>query len=294
MMKKLRTIGMLALAGSLLTFAACDRETAEDKQNFTAAEDYAIMETEFSGAFEVSDDVNQTDGKIKKGSSTILPNGAVLTFQDSTFADLDGIEYSVDFGPMGITDPKGLVCQDGRYRAGVLHVTVSKRYFEIGTKVEVWADPADNYWSGDGTNMMKISGLLSVERTGVDALKIVVSNGRASDNNGIREFFGNKTIIKTVGNSTPGIMDDEYTVTGNGGGKTRASNVFTWKIDSNNPLVKKMEPGCARTFIKGVIEVKDASATSALKIDFDPYETAACDRLARAIIGKKELIFTVK
>ena len=285
---------MMAVAVAILAFGACAKKTSEDKQNITAAEDYAIMETEFSGAFEVSDDVNQTDGKIKKGGSTILPNGAILEFQDSSFTDGDGIEYSVDFGALGTSAPLGIVCQDGRYRAGKLHVKVSERYGVVGTKVEVTAADVDNYYSGDGTNMLRISGKLAIERKTINSLDIVVTDGKAKDVSGTREFHGQKTITKTAGNGTLGIMDDEYTVRGSGGGKTKAANVFTWAIDVNNPLVKKMEIGCAKTFIKGVIEVKDASATSALKIDFDPYGTAACDRVARATIGKKEFIFTVK
>jgi hypothetical protein len=290
-MKKLRSLSLIALAVALLAFGACAKKTSEDKQNITAAEDFAIMETEFSGAFEVSDDVNQTDGKIKKGSSTILPNGAVLTFKDSLFSDSTGIEYTVDFGPLA---PMGLLCKDGRYRSGVLHVKVSDRYGVVGTKVEVWANEVDQYHSGDGTNMYEISGLLAIERTAVESLKIEVTDGMASLNGEVREFHGLKTIKRTLGNSTLGIIDDEYEVTGSGGGKTRAGNVFTWNIEAGNPLVKKMELGCAKTFVKGVIEVKDVSATSALKIDFDPYGNAACDRIARATIGKKEFIFTVK
>lgn len=268
----------------------------ENADNITSASDFASAETEFGGAFDITDDINQSDGKIKKGSSTVLPGGAVFTWIDSSYTDGDGIEYTLDFGDLGSSAPHGLLCGDGKYRAGKLRVTVSQPYLQIGTEVVVTASESLNgnkYFSGDGVNMFEIEGVLSVTRTAAEEVTVNVTGGKISDGNGKNaSFHGIRYIKRTAGGGTPGIWGDIYEVTGNGGGTNSDGDDYTWTI--TEALVKKMQIGCAKTFVKGVIEVKNVNSSSSLIVDFDPYNNEACDKTAKAIIGKKEIIFTVK
>lgn len=292
----MKKVKILLLAGTAILMAvginAC-QATKDAKDNITSAQDFSSSETEFAGAFDVTDDINQSDGKIKKGGSTILPSGAIFTWIDSTFADGDGIEYDLDFGTLGSSVPKGMLCGDGKYRAGKLHVAVTDRYMNVGAKATISTASADEFYSGDGTNMFKIEGSIAVTRTAAEQLDVVVTGGKVTDGDGkTAEFNGNKTIKRTSGSGTPGMWGDVYEVTGNGGGKNREGDSYTWNI--TKALVKKMEVGCAKTFVAGIIEIKNTSANTSLKIDFDPYNNQACDRVGKAIIGGKEIIFTVK
>ncbi|MBS3913849.1 MAG: hypothetical protein KG003_14225 [Bacteroidetes bacterium] len=295
-MKMWKLTGMAALAILTITGVQSCKKSADanmDAENITSAQDFATSETEFAGAFDISDDINQSDGKIKKGASTILPSGAVFTWIDTSFIDGDGIEYSVDFGPLKTTTPKGLLCGDGKYRAGILHVTVSARYLNIGTVVAVTAADADKYYSGDGVNMFQLQGTMAITRTGAEEITVVIQNGKVTDMNNLTATFqGTKVIKRIAGGSTPGILGDQYEVTGSGSGVNREGDNYTWQITT--PLLKRIEAGCARTFVKGIIEIKNISANRSLKVDFDPFGNGACDRTAKAIIGTREIIFTVR
>ncbi|MFN5250563.1 MAG: hypothetical protein ACK5DE_05910 [Bacteroidota bacterium] len=301
-MKKFKYLLFIpAVAALVAGVQSCKLDTAGVKDNITSAQDFSTAETEFAGAFDVADDINQSDGKIKKGASTILPSGAVLDFVDSTFTDGDGIEYTLDFGPVGGSFPYGILCGDGKYRAGKLRISVSKPYAQIGTSVTLTASESSNgefYYSGDGTNMFRIEGVISYTRTADQELTIAITDGKVykeldkTAGSTHAAFRGNKVIKRTKGSGTPGMLGDEYEVTGSGSGTNIDGEDYTWSIDV--PLLKKIELGCAKTFVVGVLTIQNLSASSSLKVDFDPYKNGACDKVAKAIIGSREIIFTVK
>lgn len=282
---------MLLLAGGAL-FQGCT--AAKDaKENIQAAEDFSSSENALASAFDVSDDVASTDNRSKKGGSTILPSGAVLNWIDTSFTDGDPVEFNIDFGSLGATPSYGTLCGDGKYRAGVVHITLTKRYTEVGAKLTVKAEDADNYYVGDGTNMFKLTGTLDVERTAQESVTLTTTSCTIKDLlSQTRTFSGTKTITRTAGSSTPGIWGDEYTITGNGSGTTKNGDSYTWNITT--PLLKKLQTGCAKTFTVGVIEIKNTSANQSLKLDFDPFQNGACDKTARAIIGNWHKDFEVQ
>lgn len=295
-MKKIKIVVFAAIVSTGLVFFEACKVVSENSENITSASDFATAETEFGGAFDITDDINQSDGKIKKGSSTVLPGGAVFTWIDSSYTDGNGIEYMLDFGPLGATAPRGLLCGDGKYRAGKLRVSVSKPYLQVGTEVKVTASAANNgdsYFSGDGANMYEIEGVLTVTRTGAEEVTVDVTGGTIkSDDDKSASFKGTRYIKRTAGSGTPGIWGDEYEVTGSGSGTNTQGDDYTWEITT--PLVKRFQVGCAKTFVIGVIEIKNVGNSTSLIVDFDPFNNGACDKTAKAIIGKKEVIFTVK
>lgn len=290
-----------AALGLALMVNSC-KSVQDTKDNIASAQDFATAETEFAGAFDITDDLNESDGKIKKGASTVLPGGVILSWVDSSFTDGNGIEYVLDFGSVGTSAPYGLLCGDGKYRAGKLRVKVSNRYLLVGSVVQIIASDAENgtpYYSGDALNMFKLEGKITVTRTADQQLTVGVEGGKVAKDitaGGVTgtfaSFQGNKVITRTKGTGTPGIWGDEYEVTGNGSGTNTEGDDYTWKITT--PLVKKMELGCAKTFVKGVIEIQNTTANSSIKVDFDPYSNGACDKVVKAIIGGKEYTFTVK
>ena len=294
-MKTFLRTGVAVLALAVLGFAGCKKAVEEAKDTVVSAEDNVFAETAMASAFDVIDDVGTTDGKVMKSGSTILPGGAILNFTDSTYSDGDGVEFNVDFGNYDANAAmKGLLCPDGRYRAGKIFISVSDHYLNVGTILTAtFNDDASAYYCGNGLSMTKVTGELKVTRSAQNQVKIVVSNGKAVYEQGTVEFHSDRTVTRTVGQGQPGSMGDEYEITGSGGGKNRDGEEYTTSITEK--LVKKIQDGCADTFIKGKIELTNTSSGAVLKIDFDPGNNAACDKTVQVTLpnGLKKSV-TVK
>lgn len=286
-MKKLRVLSVLTLVSCMFLFS-CKKETLE---TITSAEDNSTAESEFSSAFDLGDDVATNEGRLKKGGSTILPSGAILTITDSLFSDGDGKEFTVDFGPLGSGIPHGMLCGDGRYRAGKVHFSLSGPYLNVGSILTITIDESDNFYGGNGAEMTKISGTKVITRTQTNQYTVVVSNGKAVNDKGTVTWASNRTVTRTY-DAGPGLLGDVFEVTGSASGTNRNGDDFTVTIDV--PLKKKIQVGCANTFIKGKLTLKNTDTGKSILIDYDPYNNEACDRTAKATINGKDYYFTVR
>jgi len=285
-MKKIAFCGILALCSLILLsgLSSCSK-FKEDRDNITSAEDFAASETEAAGLFDMSDDENENNLQ-----ATIVPAGAAFKWIDSTSTIK---VYELDFGPLGSTVPKGKLCGDGRYRAGKVRISFSTPYKAVGAVATVTTTSTDAFYSGDGNSMTQIITDIAIKRTAnyafeitVNSSELIFSDGKTATHKGVRN------VIKISGQTTPGIWGDEYEVTGSGSGVNREGDAYTWNVTT--PLLKRLQTGCARTFVKGVISVKNTDAGRSLDVDFDPYNNAACDRTAKAIIGNRSIMFTVR
>ena len=275
----------------LLFLFACNKEKKTTVDSVISAKDHSTIESEFSSIFDVAEDFNSNDRRVRSGQ-TILPSSAVVTFQDSSFFDGDGIECAIDFGPLKTTSPKGVLCLDGRYRAGVLHLKMNKRYFQDSFECVIWSEESDAYYAGnDGFNMSSISGTMTVLKLNLSTFKITVSNAKLSNENGKITWQSIRIIDKKVDNSA-GILGDEYSISGNASGVNRKGEPF--EVNIKEPLYKKIQMGCARTFTQGVLELINVSSQEKILLDYDPYNNNACDLIAKATIRSKEFIFTVR
>lgn len=289
MKNMLKTSFLILVAGSLTWLAACEK-IRETKQTISSAEDFANSESEFTAAFDVSDDLNSTDFKLRSSHAGILPSGAIFTWLDSSFTDGNGVAYEIDFGPVGTTAPYGRECNDGKFRAGKFRFTLDKRYSQIGATGKLIIADSNNYYSGDGVVMTKLSGLLSITRTATNKVTVEVSNGKAERNSKTWLFYGTR-FIENTNPGGPGIIGDEFTINGSGGGTNKDGVNYTWLVKED--LIKKIEKGCANTFVKGVLEINNDNG-GYISVDFDPKKDGACDRLARATINGKTFDFMVK
>lgn len=291
-MKKLNlsiALGTAVLLAGFITGCSKDRE--ETAETYVSAEDNSTAENEFTSLFDVADDFSSNDARTRAGN-TILPNGVIVTFSDSLFTDGDGVECTVDFGEIKTTVPKGTLCKDGRYRAGRIHLSLTKRYFLDSAEVIITAHDSDNYYGGsDGVNLTKLTGTMHLTRLSDMSVKIDVIDAKAINDKGTVSWQSTRTITKLVDNG-PGILGDQFQVTGSASGTNRNNENFTVTIDE--PLVKKVEIGCARTFVKGKITLTNTSSSKTLKIDYDPFNNQACDLTVKVTINNKEFFYTVR
>lgn len=291
-MKKFNlSFALILIASASTIMVGCRKDKNDTVETIVSAEDNSTAENEFTSLFDVADDFSSNDTRTRAGS-TILPNGAIVTFTDSLFTDGDGVECSIDFGPIKSTNPKGTLCKDGRYRAGVIHLSLSKRYFMDSAEVTITAHDSDKYFGGsDGVNMTQLSGTIKLIRLSETALKIDVINAKAVNDKGSVAWQSTRTITKLVDNG-PGILGDQFQITGSASGINRNNENFTVTIDV--PLLKKVELGCARTFVKGKITLTNVSSGKTIMIDYDPFNNQACDLTAKATINNKEYFYTVR
>lgn len=289
-MKKL-IISSLFLASISVLFYSCSKDRKETLETIVSAEDNATAENEFTSMFDVADDVSSNDTRTRAGN-TILPGGAVVTFTDSSYSDGDGVDFTIDFGAYKTTAPHGLLCNDGRYRAGKIHISSSNRYSVVGAVFTVEATNADGYYGGsDGTNMTQLTGVLTITRSTTNSVNIKVTNASAKNDNGTVYWQSDRTITKTLDNGA-GLIGDEFDVTGSASGVNRKGESFTITIDQ--ALHKKVAAGCARTFVSGKLTLTNATSGKTIKIDYDPYNNGLCDLIAKATINNKEYFFTVR
>lgn len=291
-MKKISLISSLLLVASISVFmVACKKDKNETLETIVSAEDNSTAENEFTSLFDVADDFSSNDRRTRAGN-TILPSGAVVTFQDSSYTDGDGVEATIDFGPVKNTVPKGRLCQDGRFRAGKIHISSNRRYFLDSAEVVITVSDSDQYFAGsDGVSLTQLIGKVSIKRIDANTLKIDVVDARAINDKGTVAWQSTRTIVKTV-DAGAGILGDQFEITGEASGVNRNSENFTVKIDV--PLLKKVEMGCARTFVKGKITLSNTSTGKTISIDYDPYNDQACDLFAKATINGKEFFYTVR
>lgn len=286
-MKKLILVS--AVFGFL--FSACSDNPNDLKESITSAEDNALVETQLSSVFEILDDVASSDPKMKKTAGTILPSGALLVYTDSLFTDGDGLEFNINFGPKGNLAPFGLLCQDGRYRAGILRATLSAPYSTIGAVLTLTISDLDSFFSGDGTDMYQIVGSTVLTRTELNKLTIAMSDMKIKDGASTITWSANKEIVRTF-DAGPGVWKDHFEITGSGNGTNRNGEAFSVKIDK--ALLKKVETGCAKTFVSGIITLEVTSSGKKIIVNYDPYGNGICDNLAEADINGKKTLFRVK
>lgn len=271
-MKKI-TIKTIALAAITATvgFSSCTKNVEEIKETVAVAEDYAASETAFADAFNVIDDIASTDGRLQKNGSTILPSGAEVVFTDSLFTDGDGVELYIDFG----TSSQGILCLDGKYRSGRINLTLSDKYGNIGTVATATLTGTSGFKVGTINKMFTLEGSVKATRTDTEKVRIEVTGGKVTSSEGSQEFYSDKTIERTLDANGPGVLGDEFTITGSGGGKNIDGTEYTVTIKT--PLVRKNVDNCSKTFTKGVIELVVKSSGLKSTIDFDPDKDGACD-----------------
>ena len=94
-MNNVRLLIWVTIAATI--FTSCRKEADESIQS---AQDNAAIETEYSQVYDVVADYVSTDPKTGKTDDLILPSGATVQFGDTTFTDGDGIDFTINYGPL--------------------------------------------------------------------------------------------------------------------------------------------------------------------------------------------------
>lgn len=269
-MNNFRLLTMIALAA--IAFTSCKKELTESIQS---AADNAAIETEYSHIYDVVADYVSTDPRTGKTEDLILASGATVVFNDTTFTDGDGIDLYLDFGPLDHgASFKGILCKDGRYRAGKIHVTMDHRWNDFPVALTITIAGSDEYYVGNGTKMYKVSGTKTVTRTSAVSYTVEVTNAKLQRDNGTVSWQSSRAITQSY-DAGAGWYNDEYTVSGSASGEN--ANGVSFNVVTTTPLKKKLTLGCLTTFTAGKLMLTNSNG-KVLEINYDSYNNEACDK----------------
>ncbi len=264
----------------LLNINSCKKQTDD---NIDSAQDNAAFETEFAAIYDAVADFSANNGNTGKTGELILPGAARVFFTDSLLSDSDGIVFTIDYGLLnngGLT--KGIICKDGRYRAGKIHVGMTKRWTSFPCIVTISISTADNYFVGNGVNMYQLSGLTTVSRSSETAFTIDISNATFQRDNGTAKWECNRTAAITL-NSPGGVWGDEMEIIGTSSGTNKNGVSFT--AETVSPLKKVISLSCLETFVKG--EWQLSSGGNTFTVNYDPDNNEHCDRKISVSVNGK-------
>lgn len=291
MVNKIRLMKKICLAAAvalLLSVTACKQKDLNE--NVQSVEDHSQLETEFSQIYDMVADLVSTEGKTKKTDGYLRPDGAIVEYTDTTYADFDGVDLTLDFGPLdnaGV-NYKGISCKDGRYRAGKLRIGIDKRYNEIGHKITVATSTSELYYVGNGTKMHQITGSMVITRTGENTFTIEITDGTLKRDNGTANWSGDYTLTRTI-SAIDGWWGSNYELTGTASGNDVNGADFTTSTTSN--LKKDISIGCASTFKAGTSSLTSGGNTFAVDYDTDGANT--CDRIIKVTLDGKSKELTL-
>jgi hypothetical protein len=288
-------VGLLLLL-VVVSLSSCRKREFND--SIQSAQENARIETEFSNIYDIVSGVAESDGRTgKTDADSILPSGALLIFSDSAFVstgnspDGDPAEFIIDYGAFGNTVPAGVLCKDGRYRAGKIHVSMRDRFNTADNQFIITISDADGYYVGNGTDMYKVKGTETVTRIGNQKKWTTdVNDAIMQTDEGEVRWSANRTLTFLVDNPFT-IWGDKYQIEGNAAGFNSDDVGYTLTI--TKPLLKEIRLGCASTFTQGILELKNSSSNNKLTLDYDPYENGNCDRIAKASFLNYDKIITI-
>lgn len=268
----------------------CSDPITELKENIFPAQDNAQAENEYSSTIEAMTDwIANT--KFYKKSERIVPANAIVSLNDSSFSDFDGVDGYIDFGMKGSAKPFGLLCSDGKYRAGKIHFYLNKPFELPGSIFEIKIEKKDSFYSGSGDKMNLLSGTFSVENSDGISLNIKADKLIMVYTDGNTIQWNCNRIIRLIKDAGKGVWGDIYSIEGTAHGTCRNGEVFNATIEQ--PLIKKMEPGCSKTFIKGILSIKNTSTDKSIRVNYDPKNDEACDNIIEADINGKKSVFKI-
>ena len=233
-MKTTFSLALIALAISATLFS-CRRSREREFGNGITTDD-GTAENLFGDVFKVVDEVSSSTEGIRENQI-----GCIDTIMIDTLSTPRSV--TIDFGS------DDCVGNDGRVRKGILNITYTGRYREVGSVITI---VPENY-TVDG---YLIEGVKVIENMGLNDLGqlhfSIMMDGRITAPNNAWEITWTANRIRTwvEGQSTPTIWDDAYTISGSGSGVNRNDIEYTTNITV--PL--RAEVGC-RWIVSGEVTI---------------------------------------
>ena len=242
--------------------------------------------SEILSTFDIVQDWSTGDLLYFKKDESLMPSDVVVSYLDTSFIDGDGIKLGFNFGFLG-QSPHGLLCKDGKYRAGYFTVSLNRHPQDIDAKLVI-EFPEDNpFYSGNGESMTEISGAMVIKRISDDELKLTTTQLSVIENKEAKRVDATIAIRELADNGY-GIVNDQLSFDGT---LSVTDNQLTISLATTLPLRKNYTLECAKNIVEGKLNVNISNSISAMDIDFDPDNDAACDNKVSLCINGKTVIY---
>jgi hypothetical protein len=278
---KITALGTMVVFAAVLMFAACKRDKTNDvtttDEDTYYAEDQARMDQTYDDAQNIGDQAFSTGtAELKGGYDDNILGGCAVVAHDTTSIPR---KITIDFGTTNCT------CKDGRTRRGKIIITYTGKYRDSGS---VHTIGFDGYYVNDNavlggrtvTNMGKNSSGQTYFNVNVNGMIILTTGDTIS-------HVASRVRTWTAGESTFGLSDDEYTITGSGTNTRRNGKVVNYSI--NIPLTIALN---CHWIKQGSIDFTPSGATSVKRtIDFG---SGSCDNQATVTVGTRTKTITLR
>ncbi|HNQ60894.1 MAG TPA: hypothetical protein PKJ62_00745 [Bacteroidia bacterium] len=280
--RKIALISAILLSGLMTLNYGCKKDDEVKEFDTQSSQDNSLAEATFNDIMEIT---NQAIENGSSGLSTFRKVNTQGTFM-STCATLDitpdssgqGGSIVIDFGPYSC------LCDDGRYRKGVIHVTYTATYRDSGAIITM--NPQSYFVGRDTTNMYQVYGTKTLINKGHNAAGhlwyTIDVNGEIHDrNHAVMSWTSQRTREWLAGESTMGTggyVDDVYSITGTSSGTTFEGKSYTANI--TKALVFKLDPAC-RHIVEGIFEL----TPSGLPTRTLDYGNGTCDNDATITVN---------
>lgn len=237
----------LFLACCIAAIYSCRKAREREFGNGITTDD-GTAENLFGDVFKVVDEVSASTEGIRENEI-----GCIDTIIVDTLSSPRSI--TIDFGD------DDCVGHDGRVRKGVLFITYTGRYRDIGSVITITPD----VYTVDG---YQIEGTKVIENLGFNAAGqlhySITVNGQVTAPGGAWDISWNANRVRTwvEGQTTATIWDDAYLISGSGSGINR--NDVAYETNISVPL--RAEIGC-RWIVSGSLTVEPEGYATRL-IDF--------------------------
>lgn len=272
------------LLAAVLAVVSCEKEDATGagviaETDILSAEEEVMMDVDVT----FLDDISNEMGEMNMGSLTERTSGEWSSgnVADSlppdpcatrTWEVIDSFHrvLTIDFGP------EPCLCRDSLYRKGMVIIHFEGRRGAPGFKKTI--THRDYY-----VNRKKIEGKITIVYQGNFSWIRTLENGRITFPDSTVARRQSRHVIQQVeGMRVPGPRGDVFKVNGTANGTNRRGEQYISNI--REPLIRRIEPGCARVFVRGVVVTKTGNGSEAI-LNYDPVGTAPCDRVASLTIN---------
>ncbi len=276
---------LILAAALMLVFSGCGERTMfEITENNESVESSLVVMSEIISTFDIIEDLATSHELMNVSDESFLTSEVKIEFLDTVFTDGDGLEVILHFGELGST-PQGVLCKDGKYRAGDIKLMLSNPYQVDGAELSIIFPENAHFYSGDGQQMVEFIGEIKLERD----LEDVICMAKALDT-----YFNNEynqvdaeLFIKTVADNGVGLQNDVLSFEGE---VELSGSASTTLLHTSSPLKKNYTSNCTKNVVEGELFADFTSTESEVFVDFDPFDDQACDNVVAITINGKTVI----
>ena len=279
-MKTTKTIStsLFCIAILGISLNACKKDKTDKETDTSVAYDHALVDGSFNDAQNIADQASEGSLVFYSPISSNDPHLSNVTEKSSCAtitSDTVSVPHTItiDFGTTNC------LCNDGKYRRGVIHVSYTDHYRDPGSiHIITFTDyfVNDNQLLGTKTvtnNGLNGAGNLTFTIT-VDGQLIKANNG------GTVTWTSNRVREWTEGEATPEWSDDVYLITGSSSGTKTTSVGVTTNFTATITTALKRALNC-HWFESGVVNVTPENHPTRI-IDFGG---GTCDDQATVTIN---------